>query len=46
VRICANKFVAGVSVGTRLHSIRQQDMRQFTSAHQIDQFEGLAVAIP
>jgi hypothetical protein len=27
-------------------SIRQQDTRQFTSAQQIDQFEGLAVAIP
>jgi hypothetical protein len=46
VRICANKVVASVRVSTLLLNIRQQDTRQFASAQQIDQLEGLAVAIP
>jgi hypothetical protein len=46
VRICANKVVAGVRVSTPLPNIRQQDTRQFASAQQIDQLEGLAVARP
>ena len=33
-------------VSTLLLDIRQQDTRQFASAQQIDQLEGLAVAIP
>ena len=46
VRICANSVVAGVRVRTHLHNIRPQDTRQFASAQQITQLEGLAVAIP
>ena len=46
VRICANKVVAGVRCSTLLPTIRPQSTRQFASAQQIDQLEGLAVAIP
>jgi len=46
VRICANKVVACVRLSTLLPTIRLQDTRQFTSAQQINQLEGLAVAIP
>ena len=46
VRICANKVVAGVRCSTLLPNIRPQDPRQFASAQQINQLEGLAVAIP
>ncbi len=46
VRICANKVVAGVRCSTLLPNIRPQDTRQFASAQQINQLEGLAVAIP
>src|SRR5512138_3065806 len=46
VRICANKVVACVRCSTLLPTIRLQDTRQFTSAQQISQLEGLAVAIP
>ena len=46
VRICANKVVAGVRCSTLLPNIRPQETRQFASAQQIDQLEGLAVAIP
>ena len=46
VRICANKVVAGVRSSTLLPNIRPQKMRQFASAQQINQLEGLAVAIP
>ena len=45
VRICANRVVACVR-GTLLPTIRPQDARQFASAQQINQLEGLAVAIP
>ena len=43
VRICANKVVAGVRCSTLLPNIRQQDTRQFASAQQINQLEGLAL---
>jgi hypothetical protein len=46
---CANlcdKVVACVRYSTLLPNIRPQKTRQFTSAQQINQFEGLAVAIP
>ena len=46
MRICANKVVAGVRCGTLLPYIRPQDTRQFATAQQICQLEGLAVAIP
>ena len=46
VRICANKVVAGVRCSTLLPNIRPQETRQFASAQQIDQLEGLAVTIP
>ena len=46
VRICANKVVACLGWSTLLPTIRLQDTREFTSAQQIDQLEGLAVAIP
>jgi hypothetical protein len=45
VRICANKVVACVRLRTLLPNIDTQDTRQFASAQQIVQFEGLAVAI-
>ena len=44
--MCANKVVACVSCGTLLPSIRAQDARRFAAAQQINQLEGLAVAIP
>jgi hypothetical protein len=44
MRICANKVVAGVRVSAPLPNIRQQDTRQFASAQQINQLEGLAIA--
>ena len=44
VRICANKIVACVRCSTLLPTIRPQDTRQFASAQQINQLEGLAVA--
>ena len=46
MRICANKVVAGERGSTLLPNIRPQDTRQFASAQQIDQLEGLAVATP
>ena len=46
VRICANKVVAGVRVSRLQRTIRPQDTRQFRSAQQIIQLEGLAVATP
>ena len=46
MRTCANKVVACVRLSTLLPNIRSQDARQFISAQQIDQLEGLAVAIP
>ena len=46
VRICANKVVAGVRCSALLPNIRSEDTRRFASALQINQFEGLAVAIP
>ena len=46
VRTCANKVVAGVRFSARLPEIRQVSTRQLASAQQIDQLEGLAVAIP
>ena len=46
VRICANKVVACVRCSTLLPDIRAQDARQSAPAQQIDQLEGLAVAIP
>ena len=46
MRSCANKVVAGVRCGTLLPNIRPQDTRQFATAQQICQLEGLAVAIP
>ena len=45
-RICANKVVAGVRYSKLLPIIRSQKTRQFTSAQQVDQLEGLAVATP
>src|SRR5688500_18886331 len=45
VRICANKVVACVRLSTLLLNIRPHDTRQCASARQIDQLEGLAVAI-
>jgi hypothetical protein len=44
--MCANKVVAGVRYGADLLNIRPQDARESASAHQINQLEGLAVAIP
>ena len=46
VRMCANKVVAGVRWSALLPNIRSEDTRQFASAQQIKQLEGLAVAIP
>jgi hypothetical protein len=46
VRICANKIGTGVRVSTLLLNIRPVNMRQFASAREFDQLEGLAVAIP
>ena len=46
VRICANKVVAGVRSSTHLLNIRSWNPRQFATAQQICQLEGLAVAIP
>jgi hypothetical protein len=46
VRICANKVVAGVRWSRLQFRIRPQDTRQCASAQQINQLEGLAVAIP
>ena len=46
VRICANEVVAGVHASTLLPGIRPVNTRRFTSAQQINQLEGLAVAIP
>jgi hypothetical protein len=46
VRICANRVVACVRHSTLLLNIGPQDTCQFTSAPQINQLEGLAVAIP
>jgi hypothetical protein len=45
VRI-ANKVVAGVHFSALLLTIGPQDTHPFTSARQIAQLEGLAVAIP
>ena len=44
MRICANKVVACVRSSTLLTDFRPQDTRQFASAQQINQLEGLAVA--
>ena len=44
--MCANKVVADVRCNTDLPDIRPQDTCQFTSAQEINQLEGLAVAIP
>jgi hypothetical protein len=44
VRICANKVVAGVRVSALQFRIRSQDTRQFASAQEFSQLEGLAVA--
>ena len=44
--MCAKQVVAGVRSSTLLLNIGQQDARQFASAQQINQLEGLAVAIP
>ena len=46
MRICANKIGTGVRVSTLLLNIRPVNMRQFASARDFDQLEGLAVAIP
>jgi hypothetical protein len=46
VRICANKVVAGVRYSTLVPNVRPQVTREFASAQQMNQFEGLAVAIP
>ena len=43
--MCANKVVAGVRCSALLPNIRPVNTRQFASAAQIDQLEGLAVAI-
>jgi hypothetical protein len=43
VRICANKVVAGVRVSTPLLNLRHEDTRQFASAQEFDQLEGLAL---
>jgi len=42
----ATKVVAGVRSSTLLPNIRPQKTRQFASAPQINQLEGLAVARP
>ena len=42
--MCAKKVVTGVRSSTLLPNIRTQDTRQCTSAQQINQLEGLAVA--
>jgi hypothetical protein len=44
--MAAYGWIAGVCSRTLLPYIRLQDTRQFTSAKQITQLEGLAVAIP
>jgi hypothetical protein len=46
VRSCANKVVVCVRLSTLLLNIRPLDTRQVTSEQQINQLEGLAVAIP
>ena len=45
VRICANKVVAGARFSPLPFKVRLTHARQLTSAHQIRQLEGLAVAI-
>ena len=46
MRICANKIGTGVRCSALLPNIRSEGTRQFASAQQINQLEGLAVAIP
>lgn len=46
VRSCAKKVEAGVCSRALLRNIRRVDARQFESAQEFDQLEGLAVARP
>ena len=46
VRMCANKVGTGVRCSALLPNIRSEGTCQFASAQQINQLEGLAVAIP